>query len=108
MGDFSEANGRTVGTALEDKGNLFYRYHPSSNSKELARLFELGELAYMRDKQRVALQWMKEHPNKTIKLIAHRFRFYWFPPKDMWGKIHRTEMEGNDNEHYLVSWASYL
>jgi hypothetical protein len=84
IGNNPEANGTSLGTTLKDKGNLFDRYHPSANAKELTRLLEMGELAYMRDKQQAALQWIKEHPGKAIELITHRFRFYWFPPKDMW------------------------
>jgi len=90
MGNNPFANGTTVGTTLEDRQNLFYRYHPFSNWRERDRLVEMGELAYMRDNQRQALQWIREHPTRTAWLTGRRFSLYWFPAPSLWGTYSRA------------------
>jgi hypothetical protein len=58
--------------------------HPFTSLKELSRLQEIGELAYMLEKKLAAIQWMRTNPSKTLKLTAHRFRLFWFPSIQMW------------------------
>ena len=87
MGNNPHANGTTLGTTLEDPNNLMYRYHPSSNSRERSRLMAMGELAYMREKQQQALQWIRAHPADTAWLTVRRCFLYWFPPADLWGTV---------------------
>jgi hypothetical protein len=78
-----EVTGKTLGSSAE-LAPILRRIHPSYNATEAARVVDMGEVAYMQAKKQAAWQWIKEHPGKTIELIAYRFRFYWFPSRDMW------------------------
>jgi hypothetical protein len=79
IGNNSLADGITFGTK-----NRVARLHPFNNPEERARLQSMGELAYMRDKQHVALRWIADHPAEALRLTMLRFRLYWFPTTDLW------------------------
>jgi hypothetical protein len=81
IGNNPRANGKGFFTTWDDPTGSI---HPMSNPAELARLQSMGELAYMRDKQRSTLHWMADHPAETLKLTTLRFRLYWFPTVDSW------------------------
>ncbi|HKX27553.1 MAG TPA: hypothetical protein VJ302_07670 [Blastocatellia bacterium] len=84
IGNNPQATGKTFITYADDPNSPAYNMHPNSSNKERARMAEIGELAYMREKQHMAVQWMKEHPGKALELTLARFRFFWFPPEDEW------------------------
>jgi hypothetical protein len=84
IGNNPQATGKTFITYADDPNSPAYNMHPNSSHKERARMTEIGELAYMREKQQMSVQWMKEHPGKTIELTLARFRYFWFPPEDEW------------------------
>jgi len=84
MGNNPYANGITFGTTLKDAHNMYHRYHPYTNAQERDRLLQIGELAYMHEKQQQAWQWIGEHPFRTMALTARRFLLYWFPPPVLW------------------------
>ena len=53
--------------------------HPHSNPTECRRLKEIGELAYMKEKQNEAIEWITANPERFAELIVTRFRIFWFP-----------------------------
>lgn len=60
--------------------------HPSQSRVELDRMKQLGELAYMQEKQRLALNFMAENPGTTAVLMLRRIPCFWMflwdlPPK---------------------------
>ena len=61
--------------------------HPIFNSDERALYIEMGEIAYMREKRQLALQFIASHPQREAQLIWHRFLALWaggtpYPVKD--------------------------
>ena len=53
------------------------RLHPITNTAERARYIELGEIAYMQEKQREAVQFMMEHPWDELRAAWFRFVVMW-------------------------------
>jgi hypothetical protein len=51
--------------------------HPLSSSAERAQYVSMGEIAYMRAKERKALEFVRTHPRIEAKLIADRFIATW-------------------------------
>jgi len=51
--------------------------HPIFNSAERQKYMDMGEVAYMREKQRDAIQFMLAHPRREVRLIAYRFVSIW-------------------------------
>jgi hypothetical protein len=84
IGNNPYATGKTFITYADDPDSPAYKMHPNSSLRERARLAEIGELAYMREKQKTAIQWMKDNPRRTLELTLNRFRLFWFTPKDAW------------------------
>jgi len=52
-------------------------YHPSHSESELALYRDLGEVAYARASMQSALDWMREHPGRTGRLILRRMQIFW-------------------------------
>jgi hypothetical protein len=84
IGNNPQSNGKTFVTYWDDPGRITRRWHPGGSRSERARLQEIGELSYMREKQREAWQWIAGHPGRFLALTADRFRYHWFPGPDMW------------------------
>jgi hypothetical protein len=84
IGNNPQSNGKTFVTYWDDPARITRTWHPGGSRSERARLQEIGELNYMREKQREALQWIAGHPRQFLVLTADRFRYYWFPGRDMW------------------------
>jgi len=84
IGNNPQANGKTFVTYYDDPHKITRGWHPSGTRAECQRLQQLGELAYMRDKQRQALEFIGCDPVRFLALTAHRFQYYWFPGPDMW------------------------
>jgi len=53
------------------------RLHPITNPEERSKYVALGELAYMREKRREAIQFMLSHPYIEVRLTASRFIALW-------------------------------
>jgi hypothetical protein len=51
--------------------------HPIYDSGERAKYIELGEVAYMHEKQSQALQYLQSHPAREAHLIWRRFISFW-------------------------------
>ncbi len=60
--------------------------HPHPNADECRRLQEMGELAYMKERQQEAVHWIAENPGRFVELTGQRFRMFWFPGPEMFGK----------------------
>jgi hypothetical protein len=62
--------------------------HPSSDSAEAAKYVRMGEIAYMAEKQREAVLYMRSHPAETLNLVFRRFEMNWLAfsdsPVDVW------------------------
>jgi hypothetical protein len=66
LGNNEHAEGRSVGSM-----------HPISSSVERNRYIELGEVAYMREKERQAARFMLTNTRVEIHLIRDRFLQFW-------------------------------
>ena len=51
--------------------------HPSHQPEERTRFLALGEVAYMQEKQRQAVDFIRSHPAATSRLVFHRFMETW-------------------------------
>jgi 4-amino-4-deoxy-L-arabinose transferase-like glycosyltransferase len=62
--------------------------HPTSNAAEAAKFVRMGEMAYMADKQKVAMAYMRTHPLETLNFTFRRFEVFWMvfsdSPWDVW------------------------
>ncbi len=60
--------------------------HPNDNAAERAKYVRLGELAYMAEKERLAVQFIRTHPADFARFVFHRFMNNWTgtwgPPTD--------------------------
>jgi Dolichyl-phosphate-mannose-protein mannosyltransferase len=65
--------------------------HPSDNLAQRAEFLKLGEIAYMREKQHEALQFMATHPLDVSRFFWRRFvenwTTIWDPIQDVWHAI---------------------
>jgi hypothetical protein len=63
--------------------------HPNENFAEALKYKNMGEMAYMADKQHEALAFMRTHPADTMHFIYSRFVQNWLAisesPADFWG-----------------------
>jgi hypothetical protein len=53
------------------------RLHPITNTVERARYIEIGEIAYMQEKQSEAVRFMMEHPGDELRACWFRFVVIW-------------------------------
>lgn len=51
--------------------------HPANDPKERKHFQEVGEVAYMKEKQHAALQFITSHPTETLEITYHRFMTNW-------------------------------
>jgi hypothetical protein len=84
IGNHPVATGRTFDGAWDDTSSFIYQAHPYLNRQELLILKEVGELEFMKRKQRQATEWIRAHPGEFLTLCLERFRLFWFPPPDVW------------------------
>jgi hypothetical protein len=84
IGNHPGSTGRTFDGAWDDTNNFIYQAHPYLNRQELLVVKEVGELEFMKRKQRQALEWIGAHPSEFLSLCMERGRLFWFPPPDLW------------------------
>ena len=69
--------------------------HPNDYPPERAEFQRLGEIAYMREKQREALAFMRSHPLDTARFMWRRFvdtwTGNWDPIQDIWSNASSYE-----------------
>jgi hypothetical protein len=62
--------------------------HPNENDQERLKFAQMGEVAYMQDKQRLAIEYIKTHPVDVARFDFHRFVENWTgtdePIADVW------------------------
>lgn len=51
--------------------------HPSGNLKEFHEYWRMGEIAYVRTRERQALQFVREYPREFLELTAKRVSYFW-------------------------------
>ena len=66
--------------------------HPGHETKELERYLQLGEVAYMQEKQSLAIQFIKTHPLATLGHVYHRFMETWTGFGDPFADIWATQL----------------
>jgi hypothetical protein len=84
IGNNPQGNGKTFVTYFDDPNRITRQWHPAGSASERAHLQQVGEFAYMREKQHEALEWIGNHPGRFAELTANRFGYYWMPPEHMW------------------------
>jgi hypothetical protein len=77
VGNRPEADGKTYAPG-------FAELHPLSSPEERERLVRLGELGYMKEKQRQAVAWIVDHPARFGWLTLRRIWLFWFTPEERW------------------------
>jgi hypothetical protein len=84
IGNNPYADGKTNPTLVSAEQKAFFAsIHPMGSPKERARLREIGELSYMREKQELAVAWIVAHPWEFARLTAMRLRLHWMPTPAM-------------------------
>ena len=62
--------------------------HPNDDAQEALKYQRMGEIAYMAEKQQLAIAFMRAHPADTVRFIFHRFVDNWIAvsdsPLDSW------------------------
>jgi hypothetical protein len=84
IGNHPGSNGKSFDLSWDNRDSFIHQNNPYSSRTELLALKEVGELEYMRGKQRLAMDWIREHPGEFLSLCCQRFRLFWFPPTDLW------------------------
>lgn len=83
FGNNPQSNGMTFPPPSKDPPHPLNR-HPYRDAPERTHLLEVGEYAYMHEKQSAALRWVADNPGQALALTARRFMLFWFPPVDMY------------------------
>jgi len=58
-------------------GTWMYFLHPTQNVFEMHRYRELGELPYIAERKKEAVEFVREDPLRFILVSAKRFIYYW-------------------------------
>ena len=66
-----------VGNNAQSNGTEVAPLHPLNDAHERAKYIAMGEIAYMREKQREAIAYMVSHPRREAHLTADRFIAFW-------------------------------
>jgi 4-amino-4-deoxy-L-arabinose transferase-like glycosyltransferase len=66
-----------LGNHDQSTGEWVGRLHPITNTEERAKYIELGEIAYMQDKEQQAIRFMVEHPADELRACWFRFVVIW-------------------------------
>ena len=89
----------SVGNNAQSTEAQTHLVHPLNNADERAKYVAMGEIAYMRQKQREAIAYMESHPRRVADLWAHRFIAFWTG-----GSPHPLE----DFERVHSAWFRYV
>lgn len=79
-------NHEGAAAALEVIGRRGEYRHPGGTDEEALMVRHLGEMEYMRQAKREALEWIAAHPAAFVRLTVLRFIHFWFGP------LHRPAM----------------
>ena len=83
IGNNDQSNGTTFGRRSGDSGSID-TIHPYTNTERLDTLKRQGELHFMADRQREAVAWIRENPERWAELTLRRVYLFWLPTTDMW------------------------
>lgn len=65
--------------------------HPNDNAEEREKFRRMGEMAYMAEKQRLAVRFITTHPGEFARFTFHRFvnnwTGAWEPIADVWPRV---------------------
>ena len=72
-------------------GTWMWYLHPSQNKMALQQYKEMGELAYVAERKRQAIKWIKQNPGTFLAISFKKFVYYWagdprlsrFPPPEV-------------------------
>lgn len=65
--------------------------HPLDNAAEREHYIAVGEVAYMREKQDLAIHWILSHPRREAELFAQRFIATWAGTSTPWKDFFSTD-----------------
>jgi hypothetical protein len=66
-----------LGNNEQAESNSVARLHPISNQAEREKYAEMGEIAYMREKQALAIDYLVSHPGRQARMAGERFVAIW-------------------------------
>ncbi len=66
-----------MGNHEGSQGLAMFWDHPVWNRYQMARVVQEGELAYVAEKQQIAVQWISQHPGRFAELTLRRIAFFW-------------------------------
>jgi 4-amino-4-deoxy-L-arabinose transferase-like glycosyltransferase len=66
-----------LGNSNSAEGMLMAYLQPNLNKLEFEKFQRMGELAYAKDCQRLAFQWIRENPGRFAVVSLKRFFYYW-------------------------------
>jgi hypothetical protein len=77
--------------------------HPNENEVERSKYIQLGETAYMAEKKRLALDFIRNHPADFAQLTGFRFMNNW---TDSWGPPLQLFMRATWKARIYLIWNS--
>ena len=94
------------------EGLCMFWDHPVWNKYEMASFAQQGELSYVAAKQKIAEQWIGQHPGRFAQLTLKRVGFFWFTIPEQ-GRIARRFGIGSRHALYfalalLAFWGLWL
>ena len=101
-----------MGNHEGSEGLCMFWDHPVWNKYEMASFARQGELAYVAAKQKIAEQWIAQHPGRFTELTLKRVGFFWFTIPEQ-GRIGRRFGIGSRHALYfavalLAFWGLWL
>jgi hypothetical protein len=71
----------------------FGRFHPNQNLAEAKEVRRVGEVPYFSDRMRGAMDWIAQHPGRSLQLVAGRTWLFWFPSIHRWPPFLRSPVQ---------------
>ncbi|HKW25871.1 MAG TPA: glycosyltransferase family 39 protein [Terriglobales bacterium] len=101
-----------MGNHEGSEGLCMFWDHPVWNKYEMASFARQGELAYVAAKQKIAEQWIEQHPGRFAELTLKRVGFFWFTIPEQ-GRMARRFGIGSRHALYfavalLAFWGLWL
>ena len=66
-----------LGNSNSAEGMLMAYLQPNLNKLEFEKFQRMGEIAYAKECQRLAFEWIREHPGRFVVVSLRRFVYYW-------------------------------
>jgi 4-amino-4-deoxy-L-arabinose transferase-like glycosyltransferase len=58
-------------------GNWMFWLHPTQDPVEFQRYQRMGEVAYVSERKREAMEWISQHPDRFAQITAKRVLLFW-------------------------------